>query len=232
MKKQQKYYSFTYDTISYFSTVVLFGDRYSYLEEKLNKVEPEISFKNAILTRIEKWDYKFFDYLNSEMDLEQDSFITCMNSVFDSDTYYELAKKMDCILEASEVYETDPKNALTLINSLSTNEHKEVRDGVMMKWPESNSINKTTKPDTIMERTIKLHSVLECSPPESFYKGTVSSSYYTGDIKNFVRKITDEMDENKRAKEKRLAQEKEQQEKEVPKPETKKAKGLGSIFKK
>ena len=231
-KKQQRYYSSAYDTISYFSTVVLFGNRYSYLEEKLNKVEPEMKFKKDILTRIEKWDYKFFDYLNNEMELEQDSFITCMNSVFDSDTYYELVKKMDCILEASELYESDPKKSLTLINSLNTNEHKEVIDGVMMKWPESNSINKTTKPDTIMERTIKLHSVIECSPPESFYKDTASSSYYTGDIKSFVRKITDAMNENKREKEKRLEQEAKEKEKETQKNETKKPKGLGSIFKK
>ena len=116
---------------------------------------------------MEKWNYQLFDYLNKEMDLEQDSFITCMNSVLDSDTFYEVISKMDSIQEASEVCLEDPKKTLSLINALNTNQHKEVIDGNIMKWPESNSINKSTKPETILERMIALHSTCKYAPSKS-----------------------------------------------------------------
>ena len=229
-RKQQRYYNSSYDTLSYFSTVILIGDRYTYIEEKLHRAVPQLRLEKDILIRMEKWNYQLFDYLNKEMDLEQDSFITCMNSVLDSDTFYEVISKMDSIQEASEVCLEDPKKALSLINALNTNQHKEVIDGNIMKWPESNSINKSTKPETILERMIALHSTCKYAPSERSYIDMASSSYYTGDMKMFVRKISDAFVENKRAEEKRLEQEK--KEKETQPVEPKKTKGLGGLFKK
>lgn len=229
-KSQSRYRSSSYDTLSYFSTIVLFGNRYDYLTTTLEEIEPSTRFKKDILTRIEKWDYKLFEFLNKEISEEQDSFITCMTMVFDSDTYYELIGKMDCINNASKVFEKDPKQALQLINTLNTNEYVEEINGVKMMWPKSNSINKPNKPKTIIERTKKLHRAVKYAPAERYYDDRPNSPYYSENIASFVKTTKEEFKKNE--KESLDAIKKQQEIEQQPQEPPKKVKGLGGLFKK
>ena len=44
----------------------------------------------------------FFDFLNEKIDVP-DSFISCMNIVLDSDTYHEVASKLEDIVKLSQI---------------------------------------------------------------------------------------------------------------------------------
>ena len=83
---------------------------------------------------------------------EDDYFISCMNIVFDSDSYEELSNKLNIVREASYCYDNgDAKKALSLINSLPDVSNKKVYCGSIVSYP-VDCVNQVKKPKTILER--------------------------------------------------------------------------------
>lgn len=216
----------------FFTPLFLIKERYEYFKEILNKKEDNQYIQNDILNYIKKMDSSFFDFLNEKMEV-QDSFISCMNIVLDSDTYREVASKLDDIVKASKLYKEDEQSALDLICDLKSTKHKEVIDGVVMSWPENNNINKTNKPEKIIDRMRLLQKSLEFAPSDEFYNGRSNSYYSPLTLKSFSDRVISHIKEGRVRKQKEIEEaRKAEEEAKKQQEEAKKPKGLGSLFSK
>ena len=196
----------------------------------LNQKEDNQYIQNDILSYIKKMDSSFFEFLNEKLEVE-DSFISCMNMALDSDTYYEVASKLDDIVKASKTYKEDLISSLDLIKDLKSTRHKEVIDGVVMSWPENNNINKINKPEKIIDRMRKLQQTLEFSPGDEFYTERKGNYYYPLTLKNFSDRVIGHIKEARNKKAREIAEQKRQEEEaKKQQEEIKKPKGLGSLF--
>lgn len=223
------YRRITNESINYFSKILLIGQRRNFFKDEINEVETNQKFINEIITYTEKMDYELFEYMNKELDYKEDSFITCMKIVFDSDTYHELISKLDDIVLASQKYPEDPKGALKIIEELKSDKHKEVINGVTLSWPKSNSINQIEKPKKIFERMLTLHQKLDYAPKKEDYIYFYSTSYRK--IKDCVVEIKTLFARNERKeKEQQLQLEQERQLQEQQKQEQAVQKTKGSFF--
>jgi len=207
--------------------ILLKGNRYTFVKERINQIETNTGFMTEMMDYISGLDYNFFDMLSYRSKNLTDSFIDCMEKVFNSDTYYELVSKFKDIKKACDIYIENPEEALTLIKDLDSDKHKEVIDGKKIYSYSSENADKT-----ILERTIILHKeLLQFAPSEDDYIYIHSSVKHNNiTIEKFIQIIQDQINENKSKSYDtmvRLVEEnKAQEEPEVPK----KTKGLGSIF--
>lgn len=222
------------NNIVLFTPLFLVKERYETFKEMLNQKEDNQYIQNDIFSYIKKMDSSFFDFLNEKMEVE-DSFISCINMALDSDTYHEVASKLDDIVKASKIYKDDEQTSLTLISKLKNTKHKEVIDGVVMSWPENNNINKTNKPEKIIDRMRMLQQTLEFAPSDEFYIERKGSYYYPLTLKNFSDRVISHMKETRIKKEKEIEEQKRLEEEALKQQEieqAKKPKGLGSLFSK
>lgn len=217
--------------LKYCSKVLLVGERYNFIKSALPEVEPTPKFQKDILMRISAMNAKFFDDFNKEIESESDTFITLMKIVFASGTYFELISKLDCINQASTIYQEDPQKAFQLIESLNTDKYKEEINGVKMAWPKNNSLNQGDRPKTILERTIALHTTLEYAPTVKDYYERIESTYYTKNILEFIQSTRSQFEFNEKKALEALKKEQEELEKAELPPESPRRKGL-NIFKK
>ena len=220
-----------FETI-YYAPILLEAERYIFLKNTLTEIEEKTEIHDDILNHIKEMNPNFFEYLNKE-NPQQDSFITCMTIVLDSDTYYEIKSKLNDLIKASKIYEEDEKEALKLISELNSVKHKEVIDGIVMSWPENNNINKVEKPKQIIERMMKLHQTIPDAPNDEFYYKRSNSYYSKLTLKSFSERVISQIKENRTRKEREL-QQKAKEEAEALKlqdqEQAKKPKGLGSLF--
>lgn len=220
-------------TFSYFTPILIFGDRYHFIKDTLPTVETHTPIIKDVLTHISKMDIDFFEELNKDFNDGQDSFITLMKIAFDSDSYYELASKLNDIIKASKLYKTNKSEALKLVEALPTRKHKEVIDGIMVTYPD-NSINKIDKPKTIFKRMIDLHHHIPHCSPEHDYEYLLNPRNHSNiTIDKVVSSITQNFAQNKKRAEEALEKERiarEEAEKQPIAEEPKKVKGLGSLF--
>ncbi len=230
----KNYRGYNYDRIeffNYFLPILLQNKRYDFFKNELNTIEENIKYRKDILKQVGTLDIDFFEFLNKELKTENDSFISTIKVVFDSDTYCELQSKLNDLKKASNLYKENPQEALQIIKELTTNKHKEVIDGIMMIWPRTNTVNQIEKPKTILERTIALHKRLEYPLEEKVYHDKANSSYYQNTIKDFVNSIQNEIASNKKKiiDDMKKKEEEAKAQEQTPEP-PKKQKGLGSIF--
>jgi len=216
--------------IALYTPIFLRKTRFDYFKTKLLEVEDSEVIRSDIFNYITKIELDFFDFLDQKTGT--DSFITCMEIIFDSDTYHEMASKLDDLVRASQIYKEDIVPSLMLIEELKSDMHKEVIDGITMTWPENeNSVNKIEKPTKIIDRMAKLHQTVEFAPTPSYYENRKDNYYYKLTLKSFSKRVLDEINGNKARHEAML---KKQQEEEAAKQQQeeppKKPKGLGSIF--
>lgn len=143
----------------YYNKILLFDNRFEYFNNSLYRVEENYYIRNEIVSLLDKFSVDMFNELN--VDNYEDSFITSIGCVFDSDTYYEMFNKLHVIVEASELFDKGNKiDALEMIKSLNNEEHKE-RIGDKVVEFSSNSINIVEKPKTIIERMKVLYNRID-----------------------------------------------------------------------
>lgn len=143
-----------------YSKLLLPGKRFEYLNDKLNEIEGNWFLRNNIFTYISNLSLRMFDEFKEE---ERDYFITCMNIVFDSDSYQELSNKLNIIREASYLYEKgEKKESLSLIRSLTDLSNKKVYCDSMVTYPVE-CVNQVQKPRTILERERSLYKEINDS---------------------------------------------------------------------
>lgn len=145
----------------YYNKILLSGDRYFYFNEKLKEVEDSIYFRKNIYSYLDYFNFELFEELNEGS--ERDSFITCMDIVFDSDSYTELLNKLSSLVEACKSYENgDREKAFEIIKNLNSDSLKEVYGGELVSYP-TNCMNKIEKPKKIVDRMKELYSKIDSS---------------------------------------------------------------------
>ena len=150
-----------YDEIRpYYCKLLLFGDRYTYINENLPKYIDNDALQNDFMRLLKQIDYRFVEYLNANRSDEVDSFLELMDIVFDSDSYHEVNSKLMALNEASECYlKGNMDRALELVQKLDSLEHKKVIDGKPFMYI-SKSINQVSKSVRILDRTIETYNAL------------------------------------------------------------------------
>lgn len=116
----------------FYTPILLYGDRFAYFRDKYINVIRHEEYMNEIFLKVQELNNDLFKYLDSvDMDGE-DSFIKCMDAVFDSDTLEELLNKINILKETSELFSSEPvlySNVLDNIKSLSSNKYKKKVNG-------------------------------------------------------------------------------------------------------
>ena len=129
--------------------------RLTYINNKLYDIESNKSIRDELYSDISKLSFEMFNELN--LNDEKDSFVECMEVVFDSDTYYEMDNKMRLLKEASKWYNAGAKgDAFGLLRLLNNDEHKERVNDRVVSYPK-NSINFIEKPKSIIDRMKELY---------------------------------------------------------------------------
>lgn len=107
-----------------------------------------------------------FDELDAPVG--EDSLITCLNNVFDSDSYQEMISKLNCLKEASSLYEKgDRVEAFKCISHLDSEKHKKVYSGECVTYS-NNALNQVEKPKSLFRREKELYTRIDPSISYSF----------------------------------------------------------------
>jgi len=106
----------------FYAPVLLFGNRYEYIEKCNNEIVGNTNFMEEFVSIMSNMDNSFFDRLN-EKNIGNDSFITYMDKVFDSDTFYEIKKKLVALTELT-VSDLTQDEIDRVLDSLDTDDYK------------------------------------------------------------------------------------------------------------
>lgn len=137
----------------FYDPIILFGDRYKVLKENIKVVG--VNHREEVYSYFVSLCPGLFDELNQ--DREKDIFNDCVEKIFDSDTYYELYRKLEILSQADEYFQKgDKKVAIEKIKILMTESFKETLLGSVLEFPTDNN-NKIDKPNSIGERTKTLY---------------------------------------------------------------------------
>lgn len=140
----------------FYDKILLFSDRFEFFNSKLQDIEKNYFIRKDIFSIVRKFSIGLFNELN--VDNNTDSFKTCINCVFDSDSYLELRNKLNLLVEASNLYESGKKeNAFCLVKKINDYDLKKKYKGKLVCYS-SNTMNKISKPDTVLKREINLCS--------------------------------------------------------------------------
>ena len=138
----------------YYDKSLLFGDRFKYLNDKIVQCIDNKDIRNDFMYKLSKIDYRFFQYLNSR-NSDCDSFMTCLDIVFDSDSYYEVGKKLDLLIDFSSsrgMFELE-----RVVEELNDIKNKDRVFGKVVSY-QSGTINQVVKPMSIKKRMIDAYS--------------------------------------------------------------------------
>lgn len=157
----RKLWTSVYDDTYLYSKILLFGNRFEYVNEKLIEVEGNSFVRKDIFEYIKPLSVDLFNDLN--VDSYEDSFIACMNIVFDSDSYFELISKLKSLNDASKLYEDgDRKSSFELVKDLDSLNHKKKYCDEVVSYP-NNCLNRVEKPKAIFRREKELYERIDSS---------------------------------------------------------------------
>ena len=183
----------------FYSPLLLDGERFKYLNECYDKYIGNSSFMNEIISYIDGFNNELFDYLNVINGDGKDSFITCMNCVFDSDSFSEVMSKLDSLKHACDTYSINSENEdyLEDIRLLSSLKHKKVIDNKRVMY-NLNCNNLIVKPDLIIERMQEIYRDVwkiisddEDMDFEELFEESESMQEFEEEVESFISDITD-----------------------------------------
>lgn len=209
----------------FYSPILSLGDRYQYINSAFGKYIDNENLFLDVIGFINKFDNGLFDYLNEINKDGKDSFISCMECVFDSDSFYEVKTKLCFMLSASVSYSHDNiSDALAKIKQMSTNETKKVLLGRVITM-ETNTVNQIERPVDVYSRACQAYDNA-FSSFASDIKSKIYWSYRSADSFDSLDSVLSSYVEEKKAyydkeqERKRLEEEKiKQQEKLVQRDE-------------
>ena len=168
-----------------YSKLLMPGKRFEYINDKLNEIERNCFIRQNIFSYISELDLNMFNEFKDE---EKDFFITCMDIVFDSDSYQELSNKLNIIREASYLYgKKEKKQAMVLIGSLTDLSNKKIYCGELVSYP-TNCVNFVQKPKTILEREMALYKNINSDFSYEFMMGIHYNMTTLGQMIEFTDK--------------------------------------------
>jgi len=145
----------------FYSKILIYGNRFEFINSNLIELEGNYSIRKSIFERIKDLNINMFKDLNRNS--SEDSFVSCMKVVFNSDSYYELLSKLNCLKEASRLYKIDSKKeAFELLKQLDSFRHKKKYNDEVVSYPE-NCMNRVEKPKTIFRREKELYGRIDDS---------------------------------------------------------------------
>lgn len=139
------------DLIVHFSPNYFLGDRHEMVKFKLDDSVEYRGISNDLYKRISDLSISLFDYLNEE-GCEKDSFLECLDVIFDSDTYFELDSKLKSLTEACNLFDDgNIEESLKVVRGLNDEKHKKVILGKRVAY-RNDMVNKVSKPELISDR--------------------------------------------------------------------------------
>ena len=140
----------------YYAANLLVGDRLDFVNKHLKVLFENDVYRKDAFEKISLIDYHLFNYLNNLEGKVEDSFIQSLNRVFDSETYFEFNSKVECLINASNLFkEGNIGDSLREVKSLDSLKHKKHIHGTLVS---SNSINKTNNSEeSIFVRMVRLY---------------------------------------------------------------------------
>lgn len=148
------------------------NSRASYIKNRIDEVEENPSIRKELLNF-------YYDNMYNELFIElnglnkKDNLVLFMDIILDSDSYYEMNKKLSTLKKAIYVFGTgQKKQALSLIKDINSDKHKDVYKGKVVAYPTS-SINKVEKPKRIIDRMLDLYFRIDCDS----YKYVIDSCH-------------------------------------------------------
>lgn len=143
----------------------LIGERLDYVNSNIKDVICVDKLVQEIVNKVYDMDFTMFNeetkVVDGKKDFQnRDFFIECMNSVLDSDTFYEVNRKLIVLKDACDYYASGSKvKALILCDKLKSGEYKTVTKGKVFEY-ESNTLNILEKPKTIGDRMLAIYKRL------------------------------------------------------------------------
>ena len=155
----------------FYTSILLYGDRIEYIRDCFYTYLEHGSYMDQVIEYIGSYNNKMFRYLDSVYKDGKDSFVTCMDMVFDSDSLEELENKLIALKEVSEMFDSDNisyQDVLQRVKDLSSDKFKKIYNGRKVMYMCSTA-NKTGSTD-ILERMIEVYSqMFEVSEDEIRY---------------------------------------------------------------
>ncbi len=141
----------------YYSKSLLLGERLEFVNEKLKSFFENEGYRNEVFDKIKSIDYRLFEYLNSLEGQTGDSFIQCLNVLFDSDTYFEFNSKANSLIKASLCFKDgDVEESLVEVRGLDSLKHKKHINKTIISF--SKDTNKPVNRDmSIFRRMLALY---------------------------------------------------------------------------
>jgi len=191
----------------FYSPILLFGNRFDYINKALNRYIAHEVFSKEFFEIIKSMNYKFFERLDNS---SQDSFVYCMEKVFDSDSYREVLNKLKFLAELS-CSNKDISEVNCILDSFSTDQYKLEIDGIKIMII-NNKINLTNPPSgRIIDRQFR--AMRECLVDVIGAEGIPRYEFIDAKQKASNIKEFDELLEQKVKKAKEAKEEKEVDEK-------------------
>jgi hypothetical protein len=198
----------------FYDPIILPGDRYKVLKEEIKKVG--VKHRGEVYSYFVSICPGLFEELNQ--DKGEDIFNECVKKIFDSDTYYELYRKLESLSKADEFYQKGSKDvAFERIKSILADGYKETLLGNVLEFPTGNN-NKIDKPNSISQRTKALYTKYDLVP-SSFNWDILESSNYS--LQNLKQRLEEEAFEYNASKQVALQEQAKPEDTEQPKQKKK-----------
>ena len=136
----------------FYSPILSLGNRHDYIMEAYEKYLDDPAYLDEVIGAIDQFDNSLFEYLDQVNDDGKDSFISCMEMVFDSDCFFELLNKLHRLLAGTVSFKYKRVDeALLSVREISTNSFKRVLCDKKITL-DSDTVNKVEKPTLIVDR--------------------------------------------------------------------------------
>ena len=134
----------------------IISTRCLYIKNKLDEVEENESIKKELLNFYYDNLYnEFFIELNSLN--KKDNLVLFMDIILNSDSYFEMNKKLNLLKKAISAYSVgQKKQALNFVKDIASDKNKDIYKGKIVAYPKS-SINMIEKPKRIIDRMLDLY---------------------------------------------------------------------------
>ena len=196
---KENVYSFLSDWIDYFSEddeifyapILLYGKRFEYIRDCYEDYLSNNVYMDEVVEYILSFDNKLFKYLDSVYKDGKDSFITCMDIVFDSDSLKEVENKLKFLREVSSMFleeKVDYQTVLEKIKDLSSDKLVKVYNGKKVMY-RCDTLNKTERSSQILDRMAEVYSqMFEVSEDEIRYN-VVDHFSYSDNMNDFEHNV-------------------------------------------
>lgn len=136
----------------FYSPILSLGNRHEYIMEAYENYLDNGEYLDEVIGAIDQFDNSLFEYLDQVNGDGKDSFVSCMEMVFDSDCFFEMLNKLHRLLAATVSFQYKRVDeALLSVKEISTDSFKRVLFDKKITLG-TDTVNKVDKPSLIVDR--------------------------------------------------------------------------------